>query len=725
MVSALAGIAAGAGALSAQERDCRLWIPDGWEGVVEGRSVSRFAPGRTTPFRPEAGLPGGCRRTVRLLIPGTGPSPSAGERIRVRVRWEARGHPPGGRAEWAGRLRVLSQFETTAGGGPQGRLLGLRGAIQEGIVELWGERAPMVEALVLARREHLDPELREAFALSGTAHLLAISGFHVGVVAGLLLGLLRWSGLGPRRAATGAAVGSWGYVLGIGSPDAAVRAALLLTLLVASRVRGHPVVPVGALSSALLILLLVDPALLGSVGFQLSFAGTGGIILLRRPLGDLVDRGWRVWRGRPLVRGRKSRGPGEGLLRGSADGLVAGTAATLPTLPLLAWHFDRISLVGIPATLAIAPVVAAAIPGVGASLVLSLVPVDGPDRFLAGGVGVLLAAVEVGVVWSAEQPGASIWVSRPALLGGGTAGMLWLFALRWIRPGRIRAPARWGSAGGVVLIVLLLLPLFPGPRVLELHLLDVGQGDGAALRLPSGRWLVVDAGPRSDYFDAGARRMVPYLRRHGVRTVEALVLSHPHLDHVGGAPAVLQELRVRGVMDPSRPVPSAIWRETLDVARREGVSWWSVRTGEVLTADGVSVHVLHPDPATAADPDLSDWNDLSLVLLVRYGKGSLLLTGDAYHWIEEDILSDLPRDLSVLKVGHHGSRTSTGAPLLDHARPEVAVIPVGEGNRYGHPHGEVMQRLEDRGIRSYRTDRDGDLRVRIHADGSVEVRGNR
>lgn len=724
-MSCLAGIAAGAGALSAEERDCRLRLPDGWEGVVEGRSVSRFAPERTTPFRPEIGLPGGCRRTVRLLLPGSGPLPSAGERIRVRVRWEARGHPPGGRAEWAGRLRVLSQFEATSGGDPRGRLLGLRGAIQETIAELWGERAPMVEALVLARREHLDPELREAFALSGTAHLLAISGFHVGVVAGLLLGALRGTGLGPRRAATGAAVGSWVYVIGIGGPDAAVRAALLLTLLVASRLRGHPVVPVGALGSALLILLLVDPGLLASVGFQLSFAGTGGIILLRRPLGNLVDRGWRAWRGRPLVRGRKTRGPGEGLLRGSAEGLVVGTAATLPTLPLLAWHFDRVSLVGIPATLAIAPVVAAAIPGVGASLALSLLPFGGLDRFLAGGVGLLLAAVETGVVWSSERPGASIWVSRAALLGGGGAGLTWLVVLRWTHPGRIRSPVRWGSAGGVVLIVLLLLPLLPGPRVLELHLLDVGQGDGAALRLPSGRWLVVDAGPRSDYFDAGARRIVPYLRRHGVRTVEALVLSHPHLDHVGGASTLLQELPVRGVMDPSRPVPSAIWRETLEVARTEGVSWWAVRTGEVLAVDGVSFHVLHPDAATVADPDLSDWNELSLVLLLRYGEGSLLLTGDAYHGVEERILHDLPRDLSVLKVGHHGSRTSTGTSLLDHARPGVAVIPVGEGNRYGHPHAEVIHRLEERRIRIFRTDRDGNLRVRIHADGRVEVGGDR
>jgi competence protein ComEC len=583
----------------------------------------------------------------------------------------------------------------------------------------------MVEALVLARREHLDPELREAFALSGTAHLLAISGFHVGVVAGLILGTLRFSGMRRRQAALGSAAACWLYVLGIGAPDAAVRAALLLSLLAVSRIRGRLVVPAGALASAFLLLLVADPANLGSIGFQLSFAGTGGLVLLRRPLAEGLDRAWRRWRGRSLVRGRKTRGPGEGLLRGGADGLVAGTAATLPTLPLLAWHFDRISVVGIPATLAIAPVVAAAIPGVGAVLFLDLLPWEGPSRFLAGGVGLLLKLVAWGVGAASELPGASIWVSRPALLVGGLTGILVLVALYVSLRGRVRPGVRRLAAGGAGSVALLLLPLFPGPSALEVHLLDVGQGDGILLRLPSNRWIVVDAGPRGPGFDAGAARVVPYLRRQGARRVEALVLSHPHLDHVGGAPALLEALPVRGILDPSRPVPSGSWRQVLEVARRQGISWWPAEAGPRVRIDGVELEILHPDSATVADPAVSDWNDLSIVLLVRYGDGSILLTGDAYQEVEERVLQDLPTQLSVLKVGHHGSRTSTGEALLDWTRPEVALIPVGDGNRYGHPHAQVMNQLDGRGTRSYRSDRDGNVRVRIWLDGAVQVETHR
>lgn len=694
---------------------------------MEGRTLTRAEPGRTVPFRPEGGLPGACRETVRLLAPGREEGLRAGARVRVRVRWEARGHPEPERAEWAGRLRVVSPPEPIAGGTLPGRFLAIRGGLQERMAAVWGDRAPMVEALVLARREHLDPELRESFALSGTVHLLAISGFHVGVVAGLVLGLLRLLGTGRRWASAGAALGCWIYVLGIGAPHAAARAALLLTLLAAARIRGRPVVPAGALASAFLLLLLVDPLKLGAVGFQLSFAGTGGLVFLREPLFRLVDAGALRWRGRPLAGRGRRRGPGEGLLRGGADGLVAGAAATLPTLPLLAWHFDRISLVGIPATLVAAPLVTAVIPGIGASLFLSWLPLPpGPDTFLAGAVAVLLVGLEAVARQASELPGASVWVSRRALLAAILTGVGVVAVVRLRYTGRIGAGVRRWVGTATALSAVMILPLLPGPGAdaLELHVIDVGQGDALALRLPSGRWVVVDAGPRHPRFDAGARRVVPYLRRYGARRVEALILSHPHLDHVGGAAAVLEGFPVGGILDPSRPVPLGAWLDVLRLGRERGISWWPARVGRQASLDGVHFQLLHPDGATVAGEEVTDWNELSIVLLVRFGTGAVLLTGDAGREVEERILEGLPR-LSVLKVGHHGSRTSSSASLLDRSRPRVAVIPVGDGNRYGHPHRNVTARYHERSIPLFRTDRDGDLRVRIRRDGTVSIRTGR
>jgi competence protein ComEC len=591
------------------------------------------------------------------------------------------------------------------------------------MASLWGERTtPVVEALVLARREHLEPALRDAFALSGTAHLLAISGFHVGVVAGILLGLLRVAGLGRRGAEGGAAGGCWIYVTAIGAPHAAVRAAVLLTLLVAARVRGRPVVPAGALGSALLGLLVFDPGWLASVGFQLSFAGTAGLVLLRAPVARALDRGWTALTGRPSpAHGR--HGFGADLLKGGAAGIVAGVAATLPTLPLLAWHFDRVSLIGIPATLAVAPAVAAAMPGIGAALLLSFVSLP-LGRFAAGGSGLLLDGVSRAVEWMAALPSASVWISRAALAGAVAGGLAFHLLLRRTRAGRVGPGPRIAASTAVGGALALVLPLLPAGRDLEIHLIDVGQGDAVALRTPRGRWLLVDAGPRSAGFDAGSRRVVPYLRRHGARRLEALVLTHPHLDHIGGAPAVMDELAVRGVLDPSRPLGSGPYLQLLESARREDAWWWSARDGIAFEVDGLRVEVLHPDSTAAEGDELDDPNDLSVVLLVRWGDAAVLLTGDAPASVERRILPAIP-PLTLLKVGHHGSRTSTASELLEAAHPAVALVGVGDPNGFGHPHEVVLARLEASGAEVFRTDRDGDVRVRIGRDGTVRATASR
>lgn len=722
----VAGAFAGSAAVRADLRDCRLHLPREWTGTVTGRFLTRPLPAGSLPFRVEVGLPevGGkpCRGVLRMTAPGDGRPVRAGERIQVRVRWEGRAFPAPGRGEWAGRMRPLGQPTAMPGGDLPGRIMGARGRVQERIGRLWGDEAPVVEALVMARREHLDPDFREAFALSGTAHLLAISGFHVGVVAGLLLGLLRVLGAAPRRAALGAAAGCWIYVLGIGAPHAAVRAAVLLSLLASSRIRGWPVVPVGALGSALLLLLLVEPRALASVGFQLSFAGTAGILLLRDPVGRALAAGWRRATGRPVPRGR-SRDPGHRVLRGSADGLAAGIAATLPTLPFLAWHFDRISLVGIPLTLLVAPGVAAAIPGIGASLLASLLG-DGPGRFLAGGSGLVLRGVEWMVRRGSELPGASLWVSREALTWSLVTAAAVHALLRHGFPGWVGPPVRRGAVVGISAACLLLLPTLPGRTALEVHMVDVGQGEAVALRFPRGGWMLVDAGPRGPGYDAGARRVVPYLRRHGVRRLEALVITHPHLDHLGGVGAVLDHLRVRGVLDPSRPRGSGPYLEIMERAAREGVWWWRAEEGRRFRKDGVEVEILHPDPGTLTNPGVTDPNDWSVILLVRWGESAVLLTGDAPAEVERRVLERVP-PLTVLKAGHHGSRTSTSRELLVHARPRIALVPVGDGNRFGHPHAEVTARLDDEGVRVYRTDRDGHIRLRLSRDGSVRVSTSR
>jgi len=262
-----------------------------------------------------------------------------------------------------------------------------------------------------------------------------------------------------------------------------------------------------------------------------------------------------------------------------------------------------------------------------------------------------------------------------------------------------------------------------GSDSVELFFLDVGQGDAIAIRSPRGRWLLVDTGPRTKGFDAGQRVVVPFLRRHGARRIEALVLTHPDLDHIGGAGAVIRNLDVGAVLDPAVAVGKEEYQSVLAAAASVGAPWVGAHVGTRFDLDGVSVVVLAPEAQTGilSGTDV-DANDQSVVIELRYGSFRALLTGDAPASVERRIVSDPSSEpVQVLKVGHHGSTTSTASEAVGAWRPDLAIISVGGRNRYGHPAREVTDRLERAGAWILRTDRHGTITVRGRRDGSYTV----
>jgi competence protein ComEC len=256
----------------------------------------------------------------------------------------------------------------------------------------------------------------------------------------------------------------------------------------------------------------------------------------------------------------------------------------------------------------------------------------------------------------------------------------------------------------------------------ELLVVDVGQGDAIALRTPRGRWVLVDAGPAWEG-DPGASPVVRSLRRRGVRRLEALILTHPDLDHVGGAPAVLAAFPVGEILDPGEPAGKSAYVAVLEAASRLGIPWRQARAGDLRSWDGLDLRVLHPGsgPAALAEGD-TDSNDASVVLAVAFGSFEALLTGDAPTSVERALLAGVSRELEVLKVGHHGSLTSTDPALLAHAHPALALVSVGRRNRYGHPAPDVLERLAAAGASVRRTDEEGTLSVLGREDGTWLVR---
>lgn len=584
----------------------------------------------------------------------------------------------------------------------------IRGRAAEAVDRRLGTQAGVASALVLAERDGIPRELWDAFARSGTAHLLSISGFHVGVIAALLGALLSVAGLPPRRRALGIAVGVWAYVLVIGAPTSATRAAWMTTAFVAGRLRRSPARALGALGLSMLMISLLRPEAVAGAGFQLTVTGTAGILIMTR----WIMSHWPAHRGREWI----------------ASPVAAGIGASVFTAPVLAYHFGQIPLLSLPSSILLTPMVAAAVPGVIAAIAMDVLHV--PGAAVAGmGAEALLWTVTRVAAWLGALPGTVAMVTprEAALLtAGGIAPMLLGYTTWRIRPA-VRAAVcalcafatLW--AGQAVLSVA-------GRGTLQITAIDVGQGDAIAIRTPRGRWMLVDAGPRSmSGHDAGLTRVVPYLHGQGARRLEAVILTHPDEDHAGGLASVLRNVRTGAVLGPGLGSGQSGHMLGLAEARDESVPWRRAATGDMWTMDGVVFRVLSPPAAPVLDPDHP--NDWSVVLRVEFGEFSALLTGDAGEEIESRLIAaaatPADHDVTLLKVGHHGSITSTSEALLQATSPEYALIPVGARNRYGHPDPVVLARLRRAGAHILRTDLHGTVTVTARRDGRVSVRRGR
>jgi competence protein ComEC len=313
-------------------------------------------------------------------------------------------------------------------------------------------------------------------------------------------------------------------------------------------------------------------------------------------------------------------------------------------------------------------------------------------------------------------------VARPQWPLWGAAGLAFLLAFDLA--GRMRSRVRWAVAGATACAAFLLLPVAAAPADggVEIAFLDVGQGDAVAIRTPAGRWVLVDAGPKEETYDAGERRVLPFLRARGASRVEALVLTHPHADHVGGAAAVLRGMEVGRVVEPGLPFGSPVYAEVLRAVEERRVTWHAARQDRVLRIDGVELTFLWPTAESLDSP--ADANDISAVLHVRYGRFAALLTGDAPDAVERALVERYGARLraDVLKAGHHGSATSTSDELIRAVGPRLAVVSCGLRNRYGHPAPQALARLEEAGVPVARTDRDGTVVVRVEPGGEAWAR---
>jgi len=678
----------------------RIGQPAGAQAVVTGAaSRSPFAVRVAAEVRRFDGVE--LRERVLLELP-VGRAPPQGAVLELRARPVAPRGPETGFDErgWLARRGIHVVLHASGSWHVVGRRGGiggvgdrLRTAIGNALaLGTSGERRSLVVGVVLGADEGIDPELRHAFKASGLYHLLAVSGQNIVLIGFGVLGLAYVAGLGRAVGHTLAIVAILGYALAVGWQPSVVRAAVAGCLASVAWLLSRPSDRWHTMAVGAVVLLAWTPRSLLEPGFQLSFAAVAAIFITLPHLRRLQE-GYPV----PL---------------GIVEVVGISTACGVVTAPILWLQFGVIPLWTVPANALAEPAMPVLLGcGLGAAMLAPVIPPAAVALSWVAGAAAAWIAFSARLIASLPYAQTS---SRTLVLvlAGSLLGAVGLRALPRYR-------RRAAVATAVALVPLTALgwwalhppPSWSPPAGLRVSFLDVGQGDGILLETPQGAMLV-DAGPPEARVDR-------QLRRLGLHALAALVTTHAHRDHVGGAPAVLRSLAVGQVIDPMQPGVGFDERELRRTARRLGVPLVPARVGRTYALGRLHVRVLWPDHAGPPDEDP---HLHGTVLLASYGSIDLLLTGDS----ESGVTRSLPlRQVEVLKVAHHGSSDDGLADELRVLRPQVAVISVGARNDYGHPRADTLAVLHDRaGLAVYRTDESG--RIVLESDGrSLTVRTER
>lgn len=560
--------------------------------------------------------------------------------------------------------------------------------------------AAAIFAMLFGGYQGIKPELLNSFTTTGIVHILSVSGSHITLMAGTAGIIGKVLRLPEKATASLAALTIMFYSLLAGAIPPVIRSALMGIITLLALTLGRERDAQHVLSITALGLLVYNPLLLFDISFQLSFGATAGLLYLA-----------------PAIRSYLQ----EKMPNLLASSLAVTIGAQLAVLPLLAWYFNTVSLSALAANLCITPIVEGVIViGLFAGLLASVLP-------MLGNIFFLLASVMLGLVYElsklvAGMPGSQLYLPSVGLVLGGCyyLGLVLLLYkeeiidLLYIKcPGLMarysrQVLGRWYAMQHrerlqvIVLFGLMLAVLCIGyrlwqPKEMQVHFLDVGQGDAALVITPHGHAFMIDTGgSRNQSYNIGTMVDVPYLLHYGVRQLDYIFLTHAHEDHAAGVKGIIEKLPVKAILIGHEG--SEEYLKTFGTGKAAKVEKLlaPLTANTSMELDGVKIQVLYaPEFKEAAGNSAATGNEFSNLLRVSYGNASFLFTGDMVVAQEEELLQKkVPLQSTVLKVGHHGSHTSSSLAFLQAVKPRWAVISVGYGNNFGHPHQDILQRLQ-------------------------------
>lgn len=635
---------------------------------------------------------------VTLALPSSPEPVLSGESVSVRGAPDLRG----GRDEWArrrhrtgdsARVRVWSS-RPVASRGPRRVLNGVRRALRAEVERFDGDGAALLQGVLLGERSRVRGTPIEAeFRTTGLSHVLAVSGTHLSIVAFLLGAILTRVGIPRTARSLLVLLFASGYVLLAGSPVSSLRALVMALVAGGAGSAGRRGDALSALSVAIVLILGVCPAEAFDIGFALSVLAVGGLLTFA----PLAGRWARALAGRRA-----------GV---AAEWMSVAVVAQISTAPVAIPAFSMFSLIAPLANVLVLPFVSAGL-GVGvlSSVVLALLPA-------AGRLGLRAAAAMCGVavrtsslLASVPHAAVAVGANAPALgsLFGLCCALIWAF---WPQPRRV-ASIRAVLATALALWCALGTVPAPGPGSARLVVMDVGQGDAILVR-DSSHAILIDCGGSESVMRAA-------LARQRIRDLDAVFLTHPHADHTGGIGGLVGVVHVGRVVVPDATATEFAALDGMAV-RLTGQKPVHMRQSEELAFGEWVARSLWPDDRAKG----LECNDLSLVLRVTHASGfSAVLTGDAEESAQRGFAEGVARaPCEVLKVPHHGSSGGLDDVTLAGWSPKLALVSVGEGNRFGHPHTETLSQLTAAGARVLRTDLAGDIIVGIGGGSFVVSTG--
>jgi competence protein ComEC len=653
----------------------------------------------------------------------------------------------GDTVSWSGRIQALTQSDydrflaaqgitasceaTTLAvvrhdDSPAGRLEALRQSSGDALQRVLPEpEGGLAAAILIGLRDRVDRDVAAAFTTAGISHIVAISGWNIAIVAATVAALLRGH-FSRRRRAVVTLLAIVAYTIFAGASPSVVRAAVMAAVALAAMESGRGSRAMVGLAWAAALMVVAEPATVADVGFQLSAAATAGLVAWATPLS-----GW--------IAARAPRIPAP--LRESLGVSLSAQAATLPIALLT---FGRLAMVAPAANLVAVPIVPPAMAAGAAAFGAGWLATIGAPTWLAGLLAmpavILLRALIAVARAAAAIPGASETLPFPANVAAAAAatGLLILLHRTSSRARRSNDRARRGRTAPApapapatdrtrkprlrrsyvwAFAVAALLPVVAGSVVaarpdgsVHVIVLDVGQGDSILLEGDRGGRILIDGGPDPNILMSDLDRYVPAWDRR----LDAIVLTHPHDDHVAGLVAVVERYQVGRAFESGWSVDTPAYQAWKSALSARGLRPERLASGEVLSLDDATLRVLWPDDGTIRpsylDPNATDnrkTNDASIVLLGEYEGRRFLLTGDIEEDVDPILLGRGLPAVDMLKVAHHGSATASSDVLLATVRPTVAVVSVGADNPYGHPSEATISRLRAHSSRVLRTDQVG------------------